>query len=840
MITALQNLISKGGKFVIFPLLLVIIVAFVLYLAQGTSFFDFFPDPNHQKDEFYGVDMNDPNEIRVLNVQNRIASDLGASIPPLEEDMSKADEQFLQALRGQLQAAFQSGQENIDQSAIQRLFGFIQSWPDLPKNFKAREIARSGAYEPVFSQASIRSMLIMDWIANEWQFLSDEDSHVGIDNGFNRFVRDLAPTLQSDENRTKVLEFVAARQGVPMSYVEYSLYKYFRATQVDRVLSQSGFTLKKEAELDLFRNRFGWKADILALESTELNSSNPDLFSILLVDQPVVDDLIEIKYGKDNSKIVFVDKLIDNNSSEIQVEIGKNTKFTLKNLQKVFASNFDFDSRVVDGLILIKPLSEKLPTSFPEIISQSKAIDIKCVIETELRDFHKENSSDSKFIEPARTFATMINFPTKSFLSLPPPPDEARMRSYFDLNREQFESPPVVPDPDKLIDDGPLGPVGDGDSNKSSEKVNLLPGSISEDNETLEKIISFEDVREEIRLRIIEEDRLDAERDAKDLAREASLNFLDQINSLRDRIKNKYANFKDARNSMELNTLIAETGGVERKISFSLKEMAVQSAILGIERRESERRNNREPLEEVASLNENLYFTRSIRTTRDGFSVFLLDRKTEEKPSQFEDVSFSDLYKGYSDKLNLDSFFSWSDEIVENLKGIEDNETSIKYGRHVSINGKNLQGVESSFNRNGQLLRSRLDKFETEREEISAAERDSNATKIQLARKLELDEMIETLRNDQSELNENRRLAIQLAEACPNLDLGDGWTELERSNDRVVLARLTDVYTLIDQNLDNSDIENRGDELETFRGEVNRDIILRNLLSSQFVNALID
>ena len=98
--------------------------------------------------------------------------------------------------------------------------------------------------------------------------------------------------------------------------------------------------------------------------------------------------------------------------------------------------------------------------------------------------------------------------------------------------------------------------------------MNLLPGSISEDNETLEKIISFEDVREEIRLRIIEEDRLDAERDAKDLAREASLNFLDQINSLRDRIKNRYANFKDARNSMELNTLIAETGGVERKISL--------------------------------------------------------------------------------------------------------------------------------------------------------------------------------------------------------------------------------------------------------------------------------
>ena len=91
----------------ILPLLLVVIIAFVLYLAQGTSVFDFFPDPSYEKEEFYGVDLNDPDQMRVLNVQNRIASDLGAIVPPLADSMDKADAQFLDSLNEQLQAAFQ-------------------------------------------------------------------------------------------------------------------------------------------------------------------------------------------------------------------------------------------------------------------------------------------------------------------------------------------------------------------------------------------------------------------------------------------------------------------------------------------------------------------------------------------------------------------------------------------------------------------------------------------------------------------------------------------------------------------------------------------------------------
>ena len=838
MITALQNLISKGGKLVILPLLLVVIIAFVLYLAQGTSVFDFFPDPSYEKEEFYGVDLNDPEQMRVLSVQNRIASDLGAIVPPLADAMENADEQFLDSLRGQLQAAFQGDQANVDRNAVQQLFGFIQSWPTLPKDFKVREIARSGMYESVFSQASIRAMLVMDGIARSWKYLSDEDNHIGINNGFNKYVSNLAPSLQSEENRSKVLNFVGLRQGVSSRYVEYSLFQHFRASQVDGIFSNGGYTLAKEAELDLFKDRFGWKADILKLNASASDSLNPQLYKILLRDQPNLNDSIKVSYGSNESKILFVKKVSDINSSDFQVQIGADLSGTVKNLQEIFEDNdFDFETVLVKDEIVISPIATKLPKPFPAIVPSTESIEVVDVLSNRLRSFHDENKEAPKFIEPSRTFATMVSFPSKNFISMPPEPSESRIRSYFDLNRDQFEPPPVAPEPNDFSTEGAEGPIGEKDSNQSLENLDILLNPNLEKNASKLDRVEFEDVREEIRLRIIEEDRADAERDARDLAKEASLQFLDKINGIRDRLRNKYPNFTKKRNSIELGTLIAESGGVERKISFSSKEMGLQTSILGLERRESERRSSRDPLDEVSSLTENLFFTRSIRATRDGFSVFLLDRKTSDRPGLYEEASFADLYGEYVKELNLEAFSELADSVLSKLQDGKMKSPLSKFGRALSIDGKNVSSLEVSFNRKGQLLTSKLNKLESEREVISKAERDENSTAQQTERKLEIDGLIEGLRDEQDEHNKNRALSLQLAEACPNLELDAGWSELERTGETVVFARLNDVYSLIDKQLDVNDIEARENEIEITRAGTTRDFVLGNLLSKELVRA---
>ena len=96
MITALQHFISKKGKFVFVLLLLVVIVSFVLYLAQGSSVFDLFPDPNRQKKDFYGTDLNDPDKNRLLSMTNRVASDFGAIVEPLSEDAEVSDRKYIE------------------------------------------------------------------------------------------------------------------------------------------------------------------------------------------------------------------------------------------------------------------------------------------------------------------------------------------------------------------------------------------------------------------------------------------------------------------------------------------------------------------------------------------------------------------------------------------------------------------------------------------------------------------------------------------------------------------------------------------------------------------------
>ena len=53
--------------------------------------------------------------------------------------------------RGNYSKAFQANQEDVDQQALQRLFGFMQAWP-ISRELKVREIARSGAYDRLFGE----------------------------------------------------------------------------------------------------------------------------------------------------------------------------------------------------------------------------------------------------------------------------------------------------------------------------------------------------------------------------------------------------------------------------------------------------------------------------------------------------------------------------------------------------------------------------------------------------------------------------------------------------------------------------------------------------------------
>ena len=177
MITALQHFISKKGKFVFILLLLLVVVSFVLYLSQGSSVFDLMSDGGREKKEFYGYDWNDPDQRRFLNVTTRAAGAVGAWLSPVQDVVAKADDAYIQGLQQQMQAAFRANPGEVDQDAMQRMFQYMQAWPNFSRDFKVREMARSGAYDNEFLEESIKTRVFAQGQADQWDFMPGDINH---------------------------------------------------------------------------------------------------------------------------------------------------------------------------------------------------------------------------------------------------------------------------------------------------------------------------------------------------------------------------------------------------------------------------------------------------------------------------------------------------------------------------------------------------------------------------------------------------------------------------------------------------------------------------------------
>lgn len=833
MITALQNFISKKGKFVFILLLVVVSISFVLYLAQGASVFDHLPDPNYQKKEFYGVDLNDPDESRKLSISNQVASDFGAIVGPVGEVFEKADVRYLESLQAQLQSAFQSQSREIDQEALQRLFQYMQSWSNFPDSYKVMEIARSGNYDFDFSDSSLKAKLTIDSLANKLEFLPLQINHPGINTYYDKFIQSLDPSLASEENRTQAFEFIGQRRGVSLRGVDSILYSHFRAKALDRLLGGSGYTLGIEGELELHRTNFAWDGDAYSLNSDDFDHLDPPLTTLTLNELPAEGDRLGIVFASKRGSFEFVRENKESNGSKHFIKLTDDINSTLSALSKSIVDSAIGLSvtKSTDSLTLRSNLSI-LPAQLPKFSSSSQSLIIDRSLQSELAALHELRKEEDLFAEPARTFATAVAFNTNDFLIPLPEPDEERMRSYFQRNKDQFLIPSDPPSPkseenyDQLK--GAKGPLGEPDSNSSSSlELNLLSELQEDLNVSTKNEVTFEEVRVEVKQRIIDGDKIDAERDAEEMAQEAALDFLEEINGLKDLLRSQYPNYQELRNSTEFEELIKSTTAKTRSISFSKKDISIQGRILGLERRESEKRSNREPLEEVNSLNERLFFTRSIRRTKEGFSIFVLDRKTDKTAGKFEDASFALLYKEYAKNLRLEAFNAWLDQVFIDLEG---NRSDYKSGQFVSVEKKSSATLGGAFDKRSRKLSSELSSLEKERNEISAGARDSNQTKSQSKRKIEIDETIEKIRDQQSELNRERALASRLIESAVAMEPAGNWVEKERTENSALFIRLRGVYTMRSQEVKSDEISNSVADLEFVRAEKGRNLIVADLI----------
>ena len=419
MITALQNFISKQSK-VLFPvLLIVIIVSFVLYLSQGSSVFDLLPDPNREPNELYGVDLNDPDQRRLINMSNRVAADFGAIISPADDIFEKADRQFLQNMQTQLQAAFQANQENIDRNALQQMFGFMQQWPNLPRFVKVREIARSGINNFEFFESSSHSKISLDGQADSWGFLPLHLNHPRINLRFDEFLKSLDPSLKDEANRTRALQFTGQRRGFSARDTETILYSHFRAIQVDRIFNEGGLSLPKEGELDLHAEQFAWDAEALSIQLSDLNLSNPPIAKVELTGNMDAKSELVINYAGIKTVFEFSEKAKDQNGTRIFVKLEEDTPSSLQALKEaVQEQHLALVSDIEGNQLVLTPKIDELPVAKP-IISSTSAIKVQLDLEEELIAYHDENKLESVFAEPARTFATSLTFQQVIFSEFP-------------------------------------------------------------------------------------------------------------------------------------------------------------------------------------------------------------------------------------------------------------------------------------------------------------------------------------------------------------------------------------------------------------------------------------
>ena len=789
MITALQNFISKKGKFVFILLLLLVVVSFVLYLSQGSSVFDLMSDGGREKKEFFGYDWNDPDQRRFLNVTTRAAGAMGAWVSPTQDVVGNADQEYMQSLQQQMQAAFRANQGEVDQDAMQRMFQYMQAWPNFSRDFKVREIARSGAYDGKFLEESIKSHVFIQGQADQWGFMPKNINHPEINAQFVRFLSSLDPSLVSEENRTAVLSLVGGRFGMSGTELESVLYRNFRDLQVDRIYTERGFALPEEVKILSQQNAFAWDGEVAVISAEDLPEKKLKWGEIQLNKMPKKGEELLVTLSNEKVRFVFGDGHSDNNDSSVHVHLGTDLKSSAQNLSNLInkKSMSMLSAQPAKSVVRVYLNKEKLPRKAPRISSRSKSISIVSELESSLLSFFESNKDLDAFMKEPRTFTTALVFESKSYETTPPSPDEARLRSYFDRNRIDF-----LPD-----------------SEESS--------GAGEENSTLEQV-EFQDVIEEVRKKVLAQDLADAKREADRLAQNAALRFLDQLNSEMDQVRKSFPDYQKFRNSSVLEDLLKSSGAALRKISFSSKDMNVQNMVLGLERRASEQRTGKEPLEEVQSLNERKFFTRSVRKSRNGHVVFLLDHKTQAAESEFSEIDYSLLCQQYMQGLRLDKFNLKVDEIKEGLVA----EKSVKDPalRRYSFSAKNERSARSFFDAKQRSLRTKIDQAEEEMNQTDPNDKKNRKT-------------VEQLNNQLADLRKESNAIGEILQRADTLNVGDGWVEISRDENQALLGLIADVYSTLGKDLEEEQKSTMQENLELSRAMLSRDETLRELISAK-------
>ena len=490
MISWLQTLIEKRGKWLFIVLLAIVIFSFVPYISPtGSSSLDLFSDGAQRgRDQYFSYDWYDPNDQRSLTIQATVSGAFGTSPKP---DQNAWLETLREVYSGQLeQSEFQDRRSRLAMEAKIALLEIGAAWELLPVALENDAIVKAFR-----------------------EFLSARvDERVGI-------TQDGELDAAKYE---KVIQNLARGLGdLNPNQVQAILFEDFRSKHVDAALSAAGFALPLEGELEVRGDDLLWKFEAVSIDGESFEPEPLPFASIRLRSVPEDNATLTLSYNNSTKTFTFLETLPEK-PAEGDVALGGGDSDDAKLLSTrdnlavamkktglgYVVTNADENGSLTGfGLDLSLP-SDGVPFEMPRISASSEAFSFTNELEKELMVYYEGRKEEALFMEPARTGVTALEFSYQKYLKEPSQPTETELRSYFALHPGEFsrlpakESPlpenksldPAIK-PEKDGERGPRGPRRNPLLRKSrepkTEKVEDKPSSVpvKEDEQPVPSVI---------------------------------------------------------------------------------------------------------------------------------------------------------------------------------------------------------------------------------------------------------------------------------------------------------------------------------------------------------------
>ena len=339
---------------------------------------------------------------------------------------------------------------------------------------------------------------------------------------------------------------------------------------------------------------------------------------------------------------------------------------------------------------------------------------------------------------------------------------------------------------------------------------------------------TFEEVRDQVLARVMEERRADREREARAIAEKRAEECISELHSLARKLSLTGIVALKARNDPRVTDLIQRLQPThEKKVLFSESETKLQARISGLPTG---------ALSDLLDLPGHRFFSEATYETDNGFAVMLLEGKLAASVKAFDQVNFRVLLREFRTEHKQNAFQAFGEEIAKAIRGGLKEQTPLKELAekidsrllYHSSEGDNQQTLQRSFEKRSRKLDREINKAQSDLDKLVELHKDRNATTAEETEVSNLREVIKAGQDQRGQLTDELGLAEEIFAVASDVETKPGnLTSMVfgPSSKAGLFVRLEEVILEIDDEED-SLVKQRVDLLERQRANDTRESLL--------------